>query len=101
MSTRTDTKMLSKAMQTYRKKPVTIQAIQWDATGPTWKDMEIFLGDHKLWAPGPIGSESFYINTLEGRRTVSKGDFVIRGVEGEFYPCKPGIFHKTYDAVEG
>jgi hypothetical protein len=43
----------------------------------------------------------FYIETLEGRHVVSDGDFVIRGVKGEFYPCKPDIFAATYEPVEG
>ena len=42
-----------------------------------------------------------YINTLEGRRYISKGDFIITGVKGERYPCKPDIFEATYEKVEG
>ena len=42
-----------------------------------------------------------YINTLEGRLRISPGDYIITGVQGERYPCKPDIFHKTYEPVEG
>jgi len=47
-----------------------------------------------------MGSKSFIIMTLEGDHTVSDGDFVIKGVAGEFYPCKPGIFEQTYEPAE-
>lgn len=87
-------------IHTYRKKPVEIQALRWDATGSTWEAMTVFIDDYRVMSPGPIGSRSFYIETLEGRMQVKDGDYVIRGVEGEFYPCKPGIFEKMYDLVE-
>lgn len=84
----------------YRKKPVVIEAIQW--TGNNWNDVCQFI-------PVPetaIGEEfpaddhfNIYIDTLEGRMTCSTGDYIIKGVEGEFYPCKPDIFHKTYQEV--
>ena len=83
--------------KSYTKKPVTIKALQWNATAQVWDAMTTFIGDSHVMSPGPIGSKSFYIETLEGRMQVSDGDYVIRGVEGEFYPCKPGIFEKTYD----
>lgn len=81
----------------YRKKPVIIEAVQWDATKQSWD--EILAMGNIDWVPGEMGSNSFGINTLEGVMKVSKGDFVIRGVNGEFYPCKPDIFNKTYEAV--
>ena len=43
--------------------------------------------------------DSIFIATLEGVMIANKGDYIIKGVNGEFYPCKPDIFHKTYDAV--
>lgn len=46
---------------------------------------------------GPDGG--VYIHTLEGKMYACTGDFIIQGVEGEFYPCKPDIFHKTYDII--
>ena len=80
-------------MTQYRKKPVVIEAIQW--TGSNLKDVLTFLGG-ATWMDekGPI------IETLEGELHTSVGDFIIRGVAGEFYPCKPDIFEKTYEKVE-
>ena len=60
----------------YRKKPIVIEAYRYDLTYPT------------------------QIETLEGVMTVSPGDWVIKGVNGELYPCKDDIFKKTYDKVD-
>ena len=84
-------------MPRYRKKPVEIEAVQWDGTKKAWD--EIMAMGRVPWQPGEIGSDTFSIETLEGDHLVRKGDFVIRGVAGEFYPCKPDIFEETYDAV--
>ncbi len=82
----------------YRKKPVVIDAVQWQGTQKSWDEI-MAMGDVS-WKPGPMGSESFIITTLEGDHTVSNGDFVIKGVAGEFYPCKPDIFEQTYEPAE-
>jgi len=87
----------------YRKKPVVIDAVQW--TGENMAELEAFAGDSlKLSACGIVGKgrnlkiESVLgICTLEGFMRIDVGDFVIRGVKGEFYPCKPDIFEATYD----
>lgn len=77
-------------MPKFRKKPVVIEAIQWN--GPADDSaLERFAGH---WAS--IGAE-VYITTPEGVMRVSPGDWVIRGVNGEFYPCKPDIFAATYE----
>jgi hypothetical protein len=82
----------------YRKKPVVIEAVQF--TGPdTVDDVLAFLG-----APREDGEEIedfavITICTLEGDLTASPGDWIIRGVQGEFYPCKPDIFEATYEAA--
>ena len=81
----------------YRKKPVVIDAIQWDATKQTWDKILEMIGYH--WKPGEMGTESFYIETLEGNMLCQKGDWVIKGVKGEFYPCKPDIFEMTYELI--
>lgn len=94
----------------YRKKPVEIEAVQW--TGDNQREMFDFLTDGQckddyMTAYG----ENFYIDhnkvrggliirTLEGEHIASIGDYIIRGIKGEFYPCKPDIFEKTYEAVE-
>ena len=82
----------------YRKKPVVIEAEQWLASQESWeKIMAMGLVE---WNPGEIGSETFIIKTLEGEHVATKGDFIIKGVQGEFYPCKPDIFNMTYERVE-
>jgi hypothetical protein len=78
----------------YRKKPVIIDVIQFD--GYNNRECVLFIGednyDNKL--------NYLNINTLEGNMRVSKGDYIIKGVKGEFYPCKQDIFEMTYDKVE-
>lgn len=80
-------------MPKYRKKPVVIEAIQLLA-GTRHEDILAFVGD----AVRQDGNE-VYIRTLEGDMHASVGDYIIRGVQGEFYPCKPAIFEATYEAV--
>jgi len=78
----------------YRKKPVVIEAF-WFAGGmvePGWPAE--WIGDNVEIAPD---GETALIRTLEGTMTAKKGDFIIKGVNGEFYPCKPDIFAKTYE----
>ena len=78
----------------YRKKPVVIDAF-------CWKDKPSFPeGFEGLHAVARINfEEKLAIATLEGEITASDGDYIIKGVNGEFYPCKPDIFEKTYEAV--
>ncbi|NHP15290.1 hypothetical protein G8767_17185 [Rhodococcus sp. IC4_135] len=104
--------------KTFRKKPVEIQAVQWDGTaeGATpiinWIDENGHTANwdephHEILVEMPDGTQmgcpasngGLFINTLEGRLTASPGDWIIRGVQGEFYPCKPDIFAQTYDEV--
>ena len=81
----------------YRKKPVIIEAVQWLDTNNDWNAI-IAMG-LKEWSPGATGSKSFYIETLEGKMRVNTGDYVIKGIKGEFYPCKPDIFFNTYEEI--
>lgn len=91
----------------YRKKPVEIEAMQWDGTaeGATAIiDWVLSHGGTARYASGPedgcsaeVGVHWLEIDTLEGTHRAMPGDQVIRGVESEFYPCKPVIFAKTYD----
>lgn len=78
----------------YRKKPVVVEAIQFD--GDNFYEVEQFAKGKTFYEI----SERLFISTLEGEMLVSEGDYIIKGVEGEFYPCKPDIFHKTYEEVE-
>lgn len=52
------------------------------------------------YKPGPTGTKTFIIETLEGDHVASCGDFIIKGVVGEFYPCKSDIFEATYELVK-
>lgn len=76
----------------YRKKPVVIQALQW--TGDNATELVDFCGKCFL-----IKGKELKIATLEGTMSASIGDYVIKGVEGEFYACKEDIFKKTYESV--
>ena len=85
-------------MQKFVKKPVVIEAIQYDGANIT--EVENFV---RKKLPTVISSNQdtqLLIPTLEGYMRASKGDYVIKGVNGEFYPCKPDVFEKTYDVVE-
>ena len=103
-------------MGRYRKKPVVIEAVQlrWD----TWDEMCVHAGVGKIRDGKPegcyIGSDGgaridkkdandrigLRIPTLEGLMVATEGDWIIKGVNGEIYPCKPDIFEKTYE-LEG
>jgi hypothetical protein len=76
----------------FRKKPVEIEAVQF-----TWNVDEIirFVGDDCIQE-----MDGLYIKTLEGSLHISRNDWVIKGVKGEFYPCKPDIFAATYESVD-
>ena len=85
----------------YRKKPVVIKAVVWtgsnndeiavftNGAGKFTREVEIYGIDYRL-----------YIETLEGTMEANIGDYIIRGINGEFYPCKPDIFKITYEEVE-
>ena len=79
----------------YRKKPVVIDAIQW--SGDNIEDIASFM-NWRMFEHDKLNG--LVILTLEGRHSASVGDFIIKGVAGEFYPCKPEIFNATYDAVD-
>jgi len=81
----------------YRKKPVVIEAKQ--LTKESFFDILEWMGKDKysFWTTGTPSYIS--INTLEGVMRASLNDFIIKGVQGEFYPCKPDIFEQTYEAV--
>jgi hypothetical protein len=74
----------------YRKKPIIIEATQW-----------FKHGDHPAVEPATcIRPENGWVETLEGGHVVTPGDWIITGVKGEHYPCKPDIFKATYQMVE-
>jgi hypothetical protein len=107
----------------YRKKPVEIEAMRWDGTDETslairqWAEAAVAVVDTNhiahLWdydagcyimpnvktVFAPFGKRCQIVLTLEGEMVALPGDWIIRGVQGEFYPCKPDIFKATYQEV--
>lgn len=81
-------------MAKYRKKPIVIDAVQY--TGGNWQEVFEFCKCSLGGFVGLNGGE-FIINTLEGQHIASVGDYIIKGVAGEFYPCKPSIFADIYE----
>ena len=85
----------------YRKKavrnPVVVEAVQWLATNQSWDAIY-------AWAGKSIKCDSaqmtLVVVTLEGEMTADAGDWIIKGVDGEFYPCKPSVFESTYEPVQ-
>lgn len=102
-------------MKKYKKKPVVIEAVQWD--GKNLMEIECFRkggslqGFRKSIAENTkeffrwdeyeriVEEKGLRIQTLEGEMKADIGDYIIKGVNGEFYPCKPNIFEKTYEEV--
>ena len=86
-------------MGKYRKKPVVVEAMQITAETTTPDDIAAFMNC-------PAGStysgihDLLVFHTLEGTMRADVGDWIIKGVAGEFYPCKPYIFAATYEAVD-
>jgi len=79
-------------MAKFRKKPVIIEAVQWD--GENFSEIEAFTTNVSV-----VGNKRLVIPTLEGIMEASEGDWIIKGVAGEFYPCKPDIFEQTYEPI--
>lgn len=95
----------------FRKKPVVIEAVQW--TGRNWQEVldfctvpdEVCGGVPAIFITNDVanvggGRRPVLIETLEGTMRGEVGDWIIKGVAGEFYPCKPDIFKRTYEPVE-
>ena len=96
-------------MEKYRKKPVVIEAVQW--TGENLAEVLAFTGKHPDWDKWfdsfeqyedyvRVDGSVFKIKTLEGTMAASPGDWIIKGVNGEFYPCKPDVFAATYEEAD-
>lgn len=81
----------------YTKKPVTIEAVQWK--GDNRKDIWDFCTLAYFNTDFETGDLRLMVQTLEGTMEASVGDYIIKGIKGEFYPCKPDIFLLTYDPV--
>lgn len=82
-------------MPKYRKKPIVIDAVLWDGSEGAWNAIQD-MG----CVPDQTSEQDTFdilITTLEGVMTAKKGDYIIKGIKGEFYPCKPDIFEATYE----
>lgn len=79
----------------YTKKPVIIEAVQW--TGRNIEEIERFAGPNARFN---LALSTVEIETLEGTMIAKVDDYIIKGVKGEFYPCKPDVFRKTYELVK-
>lgn len=94
---------MSTNVRHYRKKPVVIEAMRWDGSLKSTDDVTYWCGgqyDYEVKSSDHTDkAEWIAIPTLEGVMRASVGDWIIRGVQGEFYPCKPDIFEATYEAV--
>lgn len=93
-------------MPMFRKRPVVIEAWLWDGTEATASALAaagLLVWPKVVWPEGGTATDLYDANvtirTLEGEMTASKGDWIIKGVKGEFYPCKPDIFAATYEAA--
>lgn len=93
--------------QRYRKKPVKVEAIRFDGTFDSYMEIAEWAAEHgslnvniREYGDGEGDHTHLMVHTLEGAMRGEPGDYIIRGVQGEFYPCKPDIFEQTYEAVE-
>lgn len=81
----------------FRKKPIVIEAIQFNAPMSVHA-LQKFMPNGEFSYEGSFDNAAVvHIHTLEGQMEVSNGDWIIKGVKGEFYPCKPDIFEASYD----
>lgn len=92
----------------FRKKPIVIEAFKWtgdqhQTEDPEWiiealKDGTVVI-PNSSWSIGRYGKPVMEINTLEGVMIADQGDYIIQGIKGEIYPCKPDIFEATYERI--
>ena len=89
-------------MAKYRKKPVVIEAFQWNGKitlkEPMWI-VDLILAKRVVVEDNNANEPMIFIKTLEGTMVAEKGDYIIKGVQGELYPCKSDIFKQTYEEV--
>jgi len=94
---------MSNNVAQFLKKPVVISAIQYD--GENWGEVRKFASIIEKSGMGGFvsrdGVRFLRIHTLEGIMEAAPGDWIIRGVKGEFYPCKPDIFEESYEPIKG
>ena len=87
-------------MAKYRKKPVVVEAVRFFDTAESLAELSEFMGTDIRVNYADPDSPTLIIPTLEGDHIASIGDYIIKGIKGEFYPCKPDIFEMTYEKVD-
>lgn len=88
-------------MPIYQKKPIKIEAVQYlGFTAPNFTDYPVWLLKAIESKVITKTRKGLFVHSLEGLMKVSKGDYIIKGINGEIYPCKPDIFEKTYEVIE-
>ena len=88
------------SVQRFRKRPVEIEAMRCGGR-TSWRDVAEWCGGSVLRDANGRSNVGLIVHTLEGDMRADAGDWIIRGVQGEFYPCKPDIFEATYEPVGG
>lgn len=86
------------APKRYRKRPMVIEAMQW--TGDNIHQIWDWAGAQDVYGPTEKNLNSLIISTLEGKMRCNLGDFVLKGIRGELYPCEKSIFIESYEEVE-
>ena len=82
------------------KKPVVIEAMVFEDTVDCLAELSDFMDNQNVRVSYREPEPKLLIETLEGTMSANEGDYTIKGISGEFYPCKPDIFHKTYEEVK-
>lgn len=85
----------------FRKKPMVVEAMQFTGKNATeiisWAHEGLPAMANSIVFRDPVSNHLISIRTMEGIMLATPGDWIIKGIEGEFYPCKPGIFDRTYE----
>lgn len=90
-------------MKKYRKKPIIIEAEQWFKKGDVPEAQILILSDYNKWTCSKCGYKGYEhgnCKTLDGYHIVCPGDYIIKGIRGEFCPCKPDIFKEIYEEIK-
>lgn len=84
----------------YIKKPIVIEAMVFEDNTGCLTELSDFMGDKEVRVSYREETPKLLIETLEGTMSANEGDYILKGISGEFYPCKPDIFNNTYEEVK-
>lgn len=88
------------SVKKYVKKPIIIEAMVFEDTVDCLAELSDFMDNQNVRVSYREPEPKLLIETLEGTMSANEGDYIIKGISGEFYPCKPDIFNKTYEEVK-